>query len=247
MSERPRVVVTRRVEQAAELADKLRAAGLEPVVFPTVQLRPLPSHTLDDSLKNLQMFDWLIFTSGNGVDFFFRRVEELELTPKLPRTAVVGPSTARRLAEYGATADFMPEEYTGAALASALGDLTGQHILLPRARMGGLEIVCRLWQQGADVFDVPLYDTITAVRDPAALAKLEQGYEAVTFASPTAVMGFAKLAGRPHAAAAVACIGPSTAQTARASGLPVTIMPDEYTLDGLVKSVAHYFSVMRDA
>jgi uroporphyrinogen III methyltransferase/synthase len=241
MSERPRVVVTRRKEQADVLADKVRAAGLEPILFPTVQIRPLPNHALDDSLKNLEMFDWLIFTSGNGVDFFFRRAEELELTPELPRTAVVGPSTARRLAEYGATADFIPEEYTGVALAAGLGDLTGRHVLLPRARMGGLEIVRRLWQQGADVFDVPLYDTITAPRDPAALARLEQGYEAVTFTSPTAVMGFVKLTGRPHGAAAVACIGPSTAQAARASGLPVTIMPDVYTLDGLAASVAAFF------
>ncbi|HFQ94106.1 MAG TPA: uroporphyrinogen-III synthase [Anaerolineae bacterium] len=247
MSERPRVVVTRRKEQADVLADKLRAAGLEPILFPTVQIRPLPNHALDDSLKNLEMFDWLIFTSGNGVDFFFRRAEELELTLQLPRTAVVGPSTARRLAEYGATADFMPSEYTGAALASGLGDLTGQHVLLPRVRRGGLEIVRRLWQQGADVFDVPLYDTITAMRDPAALAKLEQGYEAVTFTSPTAVYGFVKLAGRPKGSIIIACIGPSTAQAARTAGLPVTIVPDEYTLDGLVKSVVHYFSLMRDA
>ncbi len=244
MSERPRVVVTRRKEQAGVLADKLRAAGLEPILFPAIQLRPLPSHALDDSLKNLEMFDWLIFTSSNGVDFFFRRAEELELTLELPRTAVIGPSTAQRLAEYGATPDFMPEEYTGTALASGLGDLTGRHVLLPRARMGGLAIVRRLWQQGADVFDVPLYDTITAVPDPAALAKLAQGYEAVTFTSPTAVMGFVKLAGRSQGAAAVACIGPSTAQAARASGLAVTIMPDEYTLDGLVASVAAF---LRDA
>ena len=241
MSERPRVVVTRRKEQAGVLADKLRAAGLEPVLFPAITLRPLPSHALDDALKNLEMFDWLIFTSGNGVDFFFRRAEELELTPELPRTAVVGPSTARRLEKYGATADFMPKEYTGAALASELGDLTGQHILLPRARMGGLDIVRRLWQQGANVFDVPLYDTVTAPRDPAALARLERGYEAVTFASPTAVMGFVKLAGRPRDGAAVACIGPATARAARASGLPVTIMPDEHTLDGLVASLAAFF------
>ncbi|HFQ93981.1 MAG TPA: uroporphyrinogen-III synthase [Anaerolineae bacterium] len=241
MSERPRVVVTRRAEQADDLAGKLRAAGLEPILFPTIQLRPLPSHTLDDFLKNLEMFDWLIFTSGSGVDFFFRRAEELELTLELPRTAVVGPSTARRLEKYGATADFMPEEYTGAELASGLGDLTGRHVLLPRARMGGLEIVRRLWQQGADVFDVPLYDTITAPRDPTALARLEQGYEAVTFTSPSAVHGFVKLAGRPDGAAAVACIGPSTAQAARTSGLPVTIMPEVYTLDGLVESVAAFF------
>ncbi len=242
MSDRPRVVVTRRAEQAGALADKLRTAGLEPVLFPTVQLRPLPSHALDDALKNLEMFDWLIFTSGNGVDFFFRRVEELELRPQLPCTAVVGPSTARRLAAYGPAPDFMPAEYTGAALAAGLGDLTGQHILLPRAKLGGLEIVRRLRQQGAEVFDAPLYDTVTATPDPAALAELQKGYEAIAYTSPTAVRGFVKLAGRPDGAAIVACIGPSTAQAARAAGLPVTIVPDEYTLDGLVESVAAHLT-----
>lgn len=242
MPERPRVVVTRRAEQAAELAGKLRSAGLEPVLFPTVALRPLASSLLDDVLTGLDLFDWLIFTSGNGVDFFFRRVEALGLNLKLPPTAVVGPATARHLAKFKVSPDFMPQEYTGTALAAGLGNLTGKRVLLPRARLGGLDIVQQLWQQGADVFDVPLYDTVTAAADPAARENLQRGYEAVTFTSPSAVRSFLELVGPPLETAVIACIGPVTAQAAEAAHLPVAIIPTAYTLDELVASLAAFFA-----
>jgi uroporphyrinogen III methyltransferase/synthase len=242
MSDRPRVVVTRRAEQAGVLADKLRAAGLEPVLFPTIRLKPLPSAVLDGALRELALFDWLIFTSANGVDFFFRRARELGLTLKIPRTAVVGPATARRLTDQGVAVDFIPAKYTGAALAAGLGDLSGQRVLLPRAGLGGREITERLGRRGADVLDVPLYDTVTAEPGPMALARLRQGYEAVTFTSPSGVRGFIQLAGWPDEGTIIACIGPSTAQAAQAAGLPVTVTPEEYTLDGLVESVAAHLT-----
>lgn len=247
MPESPRVVVTRRAEQVALFGDKLRAAGFYPVVFPTIQLQALPALDLDRALAQIERFDWLLFSSANGVRFFFRRLSELKLSPRLPRTAVVGSATARELVEYDIQPDFMPDSFTGEALAAGLGDLNGQHILLPRARLGRPQIVTRLRSQGAQITDIPLYDTVTAVPDPAALDELALGYEVITFASPSSVHGFLEISGKPLSSAVVACIGPVTAEAAVDCGLPVPLMPDEYTLDGLVQLLTCYFGERKHA
>jgi len=241
MPESPRVVVTRRAEQVALFGDKLRAAGFRPVFFSTIQLQALPAPDLDRALAHIERFDWLLFSSANAVHFFFRRLKELNLSPRLPRTGTVGTATARKLAEYDIRPDFMPDSFTGEALAAGLGDVSGQNILLPRARLGRPQIVARLRSQGAKIADIPLYDTVTAVPDPVALEELALGYEAITFASPSSVHGFLEISGKPISSAVVACIGPVTAEAAVECGLPDPLTPDEYTLDGLVQLLARYF------
>jgi uroporphyrinogen-III synthase len=247
MPESPRVVVTRRAEQVALFGDKLRTAGFRPVIFPTIQLQVLPAPDLDRALAQIERFDWLLFSSANAVHFFFRRLNALKLAPRLPRTAVVGSATARKLAEYDIRPDFMPDSFTGEALAAGLGDVSGQDILLPRARLGRPQIAARLRSQGAQITDIPLYDTVTAVPDPAALEELALGYEAITFASPSSVHGFLEISGKPISSAVVACIGPVTAAAAVECGLPVTMMPDEYTLDSLVQLLTRYFGERKHA
>jgi len=237
-----RVVVTRRVEQASLFGDKLRAAGFRPVNFPTIELQAVTEPALDHVLSQIENYDWLLFSSANGVNFFFRRLDELKLSPRLPRTAVVGSATASTLAEYHIRPDFMPDSFTGEALAAGLGNLTGKHILLPRARLGRPQIVTMLRSQGALVTDIALYETLTADPEPAALEQLALGYEAITFASPSSVRGFLDISGnKPIGSAVVACIGPVTAETAVEYGLPVPLVADEYTLDGLVQVLTRHF------
>ncbi len=239
---KPRVVVTRRAEQAAVLGEKLKDAGMQPLYFPTIALQALPAPELDSALAQIDRFDWLLFSSANAVHFFFRRLGNLNLVPQLPRMAVVGPATARKLGKYGFEPDFMPEVFTGEALAAGLGDLSGQHILLPRARIGGPQIVEELRRHGAVVSDIALYDTVTAVPDAAALALLAKGFEAITFTSPSSVHGFLELSGdKPPVQAVVVCIGPVTAKVAVDNGLTVTLVAREYTLDGLVQILSDYF------
>jgi uroporphyrinogen-III synthase len=240
--ESPRVVVTRRAEQADRFCDLLREAGMTPVLFPAIQVQMLPAVELDAALGDLDRFEWLIFSSTNAVDFFFRRVQVLGLGLHLPRTAVVGSATARKLEQHGIQPDFMPESFTGEALAEGLGDLQGKEVLLPRARQGRPEIVTALEDQGAKVTDIAIYDTVTAVPTREELDKLAEGYEALTFASPSSVHGFLEIcAGEYERMAVVACIGPVTAEAARGAGLPVAIVPEEYTVEGLVRSLAAYF------
>ena len=242
----PRVVVNRRVEQAGDFADKLTAAGFTPILFPTIELVAMDKRPLDNALSQIQTFDWLIFSSTNAVDFFFRRVDALQLQPIWPRIAVVGSATAARLAQQYLTPDFMPTEFVGEALAAGLGDLTGQRVLLPRAKAGRPELVTNLQAQGADVVEVGLYETKTAVSTPSAEQTIEQGYEVITFASPSSVDGFMSRPDRFQKPVrsghkTIACIGPITAAAAEKHGLHVTITPAEYTIEGLVAALVQHF------
>lgn len=249
MSEPPRVLVTRTANQAAEFSQKLRAAGFTPVEFPAIQLEPLPWEPLDAALAVLPGFNWLIFTSGNAVDFFLRRVDELNLAlGNLPRIAAVGSATARQLTERGIAIAYMPDDFVGTELVLGLGDLTGQKVLLPRAKIGRPEIADLLQEQGAILTEVALYDTVTAVPTPAAWTELSQGFAAITFTSPSSVRNFFKIvADNPDKLAVpleklvqhvpVICIGPVTAEAAAEAGLPEALVPDEYTIDGMVQQL----------
>ena len=244
MPESPRVVVTRRAEQAGSFCERLRSTGMTPVLFPTIQLLPLPAKDLDEALADCGRFEWLIFSSSNVVDFFYQRVAALAWTGQLPRTAVVGSATARHLAQRQIQPDFIPEQFTGQALAEGLGDLRDKAVLLPRAQQGRPEIVTALEAQGALVTEIALYDTVTAVPTSEDLAKLAAGYEALTFASPSSVQGFLEICrGDVDDTAVIACIGPVTAEAARAAGLAVSLMPEEYTTEGLVRLLAAHFQL----
>jgi uroporphyrinogen III methyltransferase/synthase len=258
-----RIVVTRSTDQADELCAKLAALGATAVRFPVIQFTPLPAPELDTALAHLHQYAWLIFTSVNAVRFFFgdgetRRQGEREWISAIRNTqyairiAAVGSATQALLQQYGLPVDFVPTEFTGEQLALGLGDVAGQRILLPRARIGRPEIVALLRERGALVDDIALYDTVTAVPTPEALAELEKGADVITFTSPSSVRNFYKIREtrpdkfeKPVRSALIAAIGPSTAAEAAKFGLTVEIMPDEYTIDGLVTAVVE--NVIRDA
>ena len=260
-----RVVVTRTVDQANEFAAMLRQAGFAPLLFPAIALEALPPAPLDAALEELASFDWLIFTSGNGVDFFFRRIEEREvanigsrqdtgtknhslggfapLRENRPRIAVVGQATADKLTTRNIPIAFMPDQFVGEALVAGLGDLTGQKVLLPRAKIGRPEIATLLRAAGAEWVEVALYDTVTAVPTAEAQQTLAQGFEVVSFTSPSSVRNFLQLIAGQTAierwveTAVILCIGPITAEAAVANGLPHPLAPDKYTLDNMITAL----------
>lgn len=239
MSDRPRVVVTRRAEQAQPFCQLLNEAGMVPILFPTITLKPLPAPELRQAIIDIEQFDWLIFSSANAVDIFFQQAGN---ALDLPQTAVVGSATARRLDKYDVRPDYMPDDFRGEALAAGLGDLRGRKVLLPRAKKGRPEIVNMLQSQGAQVVDIPIYDTDTAQPSPEKMQQVEEGYEVLTFASPSSMVGFLKIMnGVVDPSAVIACIGPVTANAAREAGLDVTLVPDVYTVQGLADSLRRYF------
>lgn len=224
-----RVVVTRPGEDGVRLAGRLAAAGAEPILVPAIAIEFTDPPELDAALARLAAFDWVVFTSRNGVEAVFRRTERLAG----PRIAAIGPATAAALAARGAPADLMPAEYVAEAVLEALGHVAGLRILLPRADIARRALADGLRAGGAHVTEVAAYRTRAAQTPRPDLS----GTDAVTFTSSSTVRGF--LAGGPvPGGAKVVCIGPVTARTARAHGLEVAAVADAYTEDGLIAALA---------
>jgi uroporphyrinogen-III synthase len=248
-----RILITRARAQASELARRLAARGAVPILFPTIEIAPLDDTSrLDAALEQLPGYQWLVFTSVNGVTAFWDRVAATgrEVSAQNgQRIAAIGPATAHALAERGVPPALVPDEHVSEAIVDALGEVAGQWILLPRAEIGREVLADALGQRGAIVHELPVYRTVPAAPDPEALAALQQGVDIITFASGSAVRNFVAQmakAGLPLAAtvrgAAVACIGPITAQTARDLGLPVDVQAEVYTMDGLVEELERHLA-----
>ena len=248
-----RVVVTRPEDQAEGLCSRLRALGAEPVEFPVIAIAPPePGGPLDQAIARLSSYDWLIFTSVNGVECFWARVAaSAELaagSAQFPAVAVaaigpakvaaIGPATAAALRRRGVQVRLVPAEYWAEAILDEIGDVAGQSILLPRADIARPALADGLRARGARVDEVPAYRTVPTTPAPAAFDALRAGVDVITFTSSSTVRNFvARTAGLNYGDPLVACIGPVTAATARELGLRVDVVAKEYTIEGLLKAL----------
>jgi uroporphyrinogen-III synthase len=244
-----RVMVTRARSQARELVEKIEALGGEAYVFPLLKMVP-PADTgpLDDAIARLDAFDWVMFTSVNGVRFFLERMRQLGVSPgrMTARVAAVGPKTAAELAKHGWTADVIPSDYVAEGMLAALrGRLEpGQRVLLPRADIARKTLPEELRRMGLQVTEVDAYETvIDGAGAPEAAERLRRGeIDAIAFTSSSTVQHFAQVMA-PYgldsllATVRIACIGPVTAETAKRLGLPVHAVAREYTVDGLLQAL----------
>ncbi len=241
-----RVLITRPLAQADGLVEMLASLGAVPVLFPTIEIAPLDDTSqIDQAIASLNRYQWVIFTSANGVDAFWQRLRSLGRAFEGVRAAAIGPSTALALQARGVSPDFVPAEYVAEAIVPGLGDVHGQRILLPRADIARKALVEALVQRGALPDELAVYRTVIARPTPAALAELEKGIDAATFTSASTVKYFFEiLGGRAQEilrGAVIACIGPITANAARSQGLTVHLVAAEYTVDGLVAALTGYF------
>ncbi len=241
-----RIVVTRPRAQASSLCGKIAALGAEPILFPTIEIAPMDDYAaLDNAIRLLSQYRWIIFTSVNGVAAFWNRLDlaGLKDLPRLSKVAAIGPATAQALASHGVQAHLIPDEYVAEAILEKIGDVAGQWILLPRAELAREALAVELAHRGAIVHEIAAYRTLPAAPDPNGLAQLRRGVDALTFTSSSTVRNFIELT-RNYSLpqSIIACIGPITAQTARDLGLPVNVMAAEYTTDGLIAALAEYFS-----
>jgi uroporphyrinogen-III synthase len=243
-----RVVVTRPENQATELCDRLRAMGAEPIIFPTIAIvPPKAGGPLDQAIARLPDYDWIIFTSVNGVEHFWARLVEVRLLSggdgenKLSirgRVAAIGPATADALRQHGAPVHLMPAEYRAEAILDEIGDVAGQRILLPRADIARPALADGLRATGAQVDDVRAYHTVRGDPPSAAFDALRAGVDVVTFTSSSTVRNFVSLTqGLDFGDPLMACIGPVTAATAHELGLRVDVVAEEYTVDGLLEAL----------
>lgn len=271
-----RILVTRTREQASSFSERLRKLGAIPFEFPIIRIAPpLDWQPLDDALRHLcsatfAYYDWLIFTSVNGVESVFGRLNEFGLALPIAgvtRVAAIGPATAAALARYGVQTDLVPGEYIAEGVAAALIEdaksrgttLAGKRILLPRAALTRDVLVTELKASGATVQEVVAYRTLPVSNDNAQgleVARMLQAGELhiLTFTSSSTVRNFMQwlkssaptIAEKLTSNAAgeilpiIACIGPVTAQTARELGLHSQIEATTFTIDGLIESIVSH-------
>jgi uroporphyrinogen III methyltransferase / synthase len=253
-----RIVVTRSKEQAGELIEMLEDRGAEAIPAPTIRIAPPENAAaLDAACREAEAFDWLVFTSANGVDHFMARLLTVGDVRDLKgvRICTIGPSTASRLSRYGIKVDLTPDEYRAEAVVQALretGDLKGVRVLLPRADIARELLADELREAGAEVVEVVAYRTVLAPADAEGEPDiyrmlLDRQIDAVTFTSASTVRNFAAILGREQAAdllrtTVVACIGPVTAEAAQQLDIATTIMPKRYTIGDLVDALVEHFT-----
>lgn len=234
-------VVTRAEQQAARLVGRLRDLGATATAAPTIAFREPDDPTLiAEALENLSSFDWVLFTSPNGVEFFMESLKASRQDLRglgRARLGTIGPSTAKTLEKFGLKADLVPTEFVAEGLLEALAqdrELQGARILLPRAQVARTVLPDRLRELGAEVVVAPVYKTVTPNNvglpdDDTATT----GPPHLLFTSSSTVDNW--IEAHPQRRWPCYCIGPITAATALDHGLEVLGVADEYTVDGLVE------------
>jgi uroporphyrinogen III methyltransferase/synthase len=251
-----RIIVTRAREQASGFLQQLTGLGAECIEFPTITVAP-PAHwgPLDEAVETIDRFDWLVFTSVNGVEYFLQRlaykgkdVRDL----KGVRIGAIGPKTAEAWRKRGIRPDLVPPEYRAEAVVEAFRGLSvgGMRILLPRAAQAREVLPEELQKMGAEVHVVEAYRTVRPEGDRTLVARmLEKGeIHLVTFTSSSTVLNFVEMFEPDRARlqewmtqVTVACIGPVTAKTAEAQGFRVKVVPTEYTIEGLTAAIIQFY------
>ncbi|RPH51191.1 MAG: uroporphyrinogen-III C-methyltransferase [Desulfobacteraceae bacterium] len=249
-----RIVVTRAREQASDLVGMLSDLGAECLEFPTIKVEPPDDfRPLDKAIENLSTYDWLIFTSVNGVSFFFERLHanglDIRAFHKI-KTAVIGPATSDRLFCYGLKSDVMPESYRAESVIDAFRteNLNGKRILLPRAEEARAILPEELTKMGALVDEITAYRTRAVTDEASDLIKelKNKAIDLITFTSSSTVKNFAALlpAGtmEEHLGdVVIAAIGPVTADTAKDMGFKVSIIAESFTISGLCDAILQHY------
>ena len=259
-----RIVITRPRAQASELVKQLERLGADPIEAPTIRIEePEDATPLERACREIESFDWVVFTSANAVAHFMRRLLAIPSdVSRLKETKVklcaVGPATATALSRYGIKADLVPRDYHGKGVARALRqtqDLAGTRILLPRGDLAADLLPTELRQANAEVTIVTAYRTAPidlAIDNGPDIHRLllENKVDIVTFTSGSSVKNFVRALGTDQAAnllkrVDVACIGPVTADVATHLGISTTIMPSNYTVPAMVQAIVEHRSSRR--
>jgi uroporphyrinogen III methyltransferase/synthase len=256
------VVITRAENQASEFVTELEHYGAQVIVCPTIEIRELDSYErLDEAIDHLYGYDWLIFTSVNGVDYFFQHLKARDRDASdldELKVCAIGEATADRLRDLHVHVDVIPEEFKAEGVFTALERFLGGpqalknlNVLIPRASVARDYLPKALEQAGARVDVVPAYRTsLPANLERGRVAAMLSGSaDCIAFTSSSTVRNLAKLfdtqdLSAPLAGVVVACIGDITATSAAEYGLRVEIQPQQFTIPALARAIADYFSVV---
>ncbi len=255
-----KVLITRPRAQAESFGEALQSAGFEPIYFPVIEIRPIENNIeLDNAIKNIQKYDWVIFTSVNAVPptvspHFLQKWGECPEGTRGAKVAAIGPKTAEALRKRHIEPDFIPDEYIAEAILPGLGDLRNKWVLLPRAEIARKELPEAIVKAGGIGHEIIVYRTLPAEINEEGLAALKSGVDVITFTSASTVENFVAIM-RQHKLDPMnlpnnplfACIGPITEQAARKAGFENIVVAKEYTTDGLVKLLQDLMTVNRNS
>ncbi len=246
------VVVTRAREQASDLVTLLEEQGACCLELPTISVQPLDDYAkVEEAILRLPDYDWIVFTSVNGVNYFWTQLEEIGLDTRMLGgidVAAIGPATAEALRQRGVHPDFIPDTYVAESVVQGLIEhgATGKHILIPRAREAREVLPEELRKAGAHVDVLPVYEAApsgTPEQRDQLLEQLAVGeMHYITFASSSTVDNFFALVHPDHIKQyrnriKLACIGPITAKTLEGYGFQTDIQPTDFTIPALVTAM----------
>ncbi|MGA1826487.1 MAG: uroporphyrinogen-III C-methyltransferase [bacterium] len=250
-----RIINTRSRAQASQLTVILESFGAEVIEFPTIQISPIPNNkAIDEAINRLGDYDWVIFTSVNGVKIFFDKLRGLGRDVRMfnnIKVGAIGPATSDKLRGFGILSDFIPEKYQAEDIVKGLLDMDckkDMKVLIPRALKARDYLPDHLSQEGIHVDVVPLYETLLDdSHDKVRTEKLlkENQIDIITFTSSSTVKNFfMKISNREildKSTVHFACIGPITADELSKQGYSAHIVPEQYTIPGLARSIADYY------
>ncbi len=246
-----RIVVTRTRTQAAVLTGQLRGLGADVIELPTIRIEPPTDlRAFAELVQDAHAYDWIVFTSPNGVNAFFELFYKLYDDAReigAARIAAIGPATAKRVRDFHLHVDLQPEEFVAESLVRAFrkeGDIENLRILIPRAEKARDLLPRELSALGAIVDEGFAYRTVPETRDDTGARRrlLEEGADLITFTSSSTVENFMALGLPWPAKMQVASIGPVTSRTARDLGLEVSVEARRQDIPGLVEAIRKFFS-----
>ncbi len=253
-----RILITRAREQSGDFATLLKNLKAEVIEFPTIEIvPPLSRKELDQAISRLKSYDWIIFTSANGVIFFWQTLRKKRKSNHLPpslKVCAIGPATASQLKERGVSVHHVPKDFIAESILEGFRKMPikGKRILLARAKKARDVLPKGLRKMDAEVDVVEVYRTVKPKGGSKKLKQIlgEGRIDVITFTSSSTVDHFADLLKKEDLqkllnGIAIACIGPVTAKTARQRGMKVQIQPKQYTIPGLARAIAQYYSRSR--
>ncbi len=248
---RKRIVVTRTRKHAGALTEQLRALGADVIELPTIRIEPPTDlRAFAELVQDAHAYDWIVFTSPNGVTAFFDLFYKLYADARDiggARIAAIGPATAQRIKDFHLKVDLQPEEFVAESLAREFrkqGGVENLRILIARAEKARDLLSRELSALGAIVDEGFAYRTVPETRDDIGARRrlLEEGADLITFTSSSTVENFLALGLPWPAKMQVASIGPITSKTAREHGLEVAVEARRHDIPGLVEAIRKFFS-----
>lgn len=248
------VVVTRSREQASDMVAMLMSLGARVIQFPTISIEPMDNYeVLDKAIQEIETFDWIIFTSVNGVQHFAERLRVAKKDSRAlynAKIAAIGPVTRKEVEKLGIIPDFVPETYVAEAVAEGLCQfaITGKNILIPRALESREVLPQVLEKAGANVTIAPTYKTVKAMANKEELLEALEANEVdcISFASSSTVRNFMECVDNDVLKKATnvkfASIGPITTETLKEFGFNTEIEPKDFTIPALLGEITKYFS-----